>query len=307
MRSTYLVGTLFLVMVLMLCTVGCGQPKLSSQWRGHEVTIDGRDGDWKDSRVYIENTGVTVGVLNDAEDLYLTLSVIERRFQVQVLRQGFIIWFDRKGGKRKNFGVRFPLGMPELLMKGSENGFDEAGYDRPGGYGRPGGRGGYGRPEGFEQSREMDPGRVEELFERLMEGAEMELLGANPDDRQRVPLATSEEILMQVAYINGRLIYELKVPLARVAHLEKKDKPIGVGFEIPEVDLSALLQARKAREAEGELSGTGGLGGVGGLGAGRGGYAADGRYGRGRRRSSAMPTEPFQLWTKVNLANEDGL
>jgi hypothetical protein len=306
MRLNYLVRVLPFALFLMFCSVGCGQPKLSSHWRGHEVTIDGADGDWKDSRVYIESAGVTVGVLNDSESLYLTLSVIERRFQVQVLRQGFIIWFDRKGGKRKNFGVRFPLGMPELLMKDREGGFGAEGYGRPGRYdgaGGPGGRGRYGNPAGFERPQEMGPERVEELFDQLMEGAEMEILGANPNDRIRVPLATSEEILMQVDYTNGRLIYELKVPLARVARLDKKDKPIGVGFEIPEVDFRALLQAREARGTEGELSGgrAGGLGGAGGLSAGRGGY------GTRRRRSENIPTESYQLWTKVSLAREDGL
>ena len=312
------------ILFILFFTATCGQPKLTSKWRSHEVIIDGKDGDWKDARVHIESAGVTVGVLNDTENFYLTLSVIERNFQEQVLRRGFIIWFDYKGGKRKNFGVRFPLGMPELLLNDLENRFSEPGFGGAGGFGGRGGyadrdsygnrgsyggRGNYGNygDQGLGWEKAMDPGQVEELFEQLMEGAEMELLGSTPNDRLRVPLATSEEILMQVVYVNGRLTYELKVPLARVTHPSKKNKPIGVGFEIPVADLRALRQAQMARAAGGELDGNrpNALGGATGLGTGRDGYTDDSRYRYNRRRSRRMPTETFELWTKVRLAQKD--
>jgi hypothetical protein len=110
-------------------------------------------------------------------------------------------------------------------------------------------------------------------------------------------VASVPEIEVALGYGEGRLIYELKVPLKvvegggyRVGIGAQGLGAVGVGFETPELDLRELRQSR----------GTG-AGGFGGRGMG-GGMGVDGS-GR-RRRNSAFRDmmQPLRLWTKVQLA-----
>ena len=92
---------------------GCSK-RIDSQWRGERhIEIDGADTEWEGARVYIEGARAGIGLLNDAQDLYLCLVLTDPGTQLQVMRQGFTVWFDPKGKKNKTFGIRFPLGMQE--------------------------------------------------------------------------------------------------------------------------------------------------------------------------------------------------
>ena len=145
--------------------------------------------------------------------------------------------------------------------------------------------------------RGMSAERLQAMFERLTRIPEMEILGPNqPYDKQRLLFSESEDIQLKVAYDYGRLVYELKVPLARIAPGAdlKGGQSIGLGFETTKVDRQAMRQ---------RMGGMGG--GMGGRGGGMGGMGG-GMGGRGGRRGGGMGgmmAEPFQLWAKVKLAS----
>ena len=262
---------LFLLFAIGLFA-GCGGDKLESRWLDRVITIDGRDTDWQDARVYIEDASMGMGLLNDGEHLYLTLSLSNRQVIAQAMRQGFTVWFDPTGGRNKIFGIRFPLGLTEM-----------------------------NRPEGGERTQRMDsrsmdgrggpsPEQIQAMFDRLVEGAEMEIFGPKKDERRRMLFAESREIRLKVSYAYGRLVYELKVLLAPtpLGIGTAPGKTIGLGFEAPELDMAAMRQQMGDRRG-------GGIRGDGGM---RGG----GMRGGGMRGGMMRPPEPFRLWTRIKLA-----
>ena len=245
---------------------GCNEPELSSAWKDREITIDGKSGDWKNVVAYIEKTNAAVGLLNDELHLYVCLTTMDRITATQIAASGFTVWLDPEGGKKKTFGIRFPLGMQ-----------------------------GSGDPMKIKESL-RDPKKFRALFEDL--GSEMEILGPGKDQRVRTLRSTIEGIEVSTGYSEGRFVYELKLPLARNTAQRygigtDAGKTIGVGFETPELDREAMASQTKGQRG-------GGLGGRGGGGGGgKGGMGGGGKG--GMRPGGAMP-EPFELWTKVALS-----
>jgi len=239
----------------ILLLSGCRDLQLESAWRDREITVDGEAGDWQKITRYVEKTNVAIGLLNDEHTLYVCLTTMDRITATQIARSGFTVWLDPKGGKKKTFGIRFPLGMQAS-----------------------------GNPTKLRESM-RDPKKFRELFENL--GSEMEILGPGEDQRVRTLLSAIEGIEVSTGYSDGKLVYELKVPLARSAEQcygigTDPGKQIGLGFETPELDREAMRQAMGQR--------SGGMGGRGG--------------GRGGMRSGGQMPEPFELWAKVALAAE---
>ena len=270
---------------------GCG-PTLESQWRDREITIDGRDVEWEGTRVALADGWVGMGLMNDQEFMYLTVSLMDRATQAQVMRQGLIIWFDPKGGKRKEFGVQYPLGMRQMAMAGEgagPQGIGMGGMDR----GRMGGR---------RRDRTPRPEQLQAMFEQLARVPEMEVLGRG-NRRDRLGFGESEDIQLRLGYEGGRLVYELRVPFATNPYGIGADaKPtIGVGFEMPELDMAALRQGMGGR------GGMPGGGMSGGMDEGFGGGMDGGmRGGRMRGMGGGSVPEPLKLWLKVRRALPSG-
>ena len=262
---------------------GCGQPKITSHWKDRGISIDGKDNEWQGARVYLKDANVGMGLLNDEQHLYLCLSLSDRDAQVKVMRQGFTVWFDPEGKKNKTFGIRFPLGMQETRTPVA------AGEEKSQGFGMRG-AGGQGN---------LNSKQIQSLFEQVLEFPEMEILGPRQYERRRVPLSEGQDIQLKLSYTYGRLVYELKVPLSQITHTTNAntEKTIGLGFETPE-----LKQAAQQQQMAGKGGGMRGGGGKGGGGGMRGG---GGKGGRMRGGATGEPTpEPFQLWTKVQLASK---
>ena len=278
MTSTRSLFSWLMLLSGLAVVAGCGRSTIESRWRDREITIDGRDAEWQNARVMLEDASVGMGLMNDDEYLYLTLSMMDRAIQAQIMRQGFIVWFDSRGGKKKRFGIRFPLGMQEMAMAGKG--------ERPQGMGM-GGMGRDGTPTA-EQLKAM--------FERLVWAPEMEILGPGKNQQQRVGFAGSEEIQLEMGYENGRMVYELRVPFATNPHGIGADAKltIGLGFETPELDMAALRQ---------RMGGRGGGMPGGGMGGGMRGGRMGGMRGMRGVRGGRRP-EPFQLWIKVRRASE---
>ena len=106
---TYILFTIFISITLFS---GCKAPQLNSNWREFEVIIDGQDIEWRGVSNYFEKkSNILIGFLNDEEHLYIRFSTMDRKLHRQIVSLGFTVWFDPKGGKKKRFGIHFPVGI----------------------------------------------------------------------------------------------------------------------------------------------------------------------------------------------------
>ena len=263
----------------------------------------------------IESAKGLVSVVSlDAENLYICLSTWNARIQTQLLRMGFTIWFDPEGGKKERFGIRYPMKSIDFSKSGIPRG------EMPDG-GVPGGE--YpGRPEDvareeMEEEHRIKPEMIRELLVRVRDS--MELLGPGNDEHIGTEMYIEDAAMIGVEAMmdisNGRLVYELKVPLPR-----REDIPytigaaagaeIGIGFELGKME-------RPAMPAEGMGPGGGmpggGMpgGGMPGGGMPGGGMPGGGTPGggppgggRGDRPEGSKSQPSFDIWTKVRLAHE---
>jgi len=240
------ISVLFLFLSILFLA-SCGSVEIESQWRESEITIDGKLSDWQGRLWEIENTGVSIGVLNDDENIYLCLAAVNPQAAGQVLRQGLIAWFDPKGGKDKVLGIHFPLGRELGEFEGPMN--PDTGV------------------------RDSQRGQRENLDE-------IEILGPGRDEKVKMRVSELKGIEVSIEPSAGMLVYELKIPLKpgdQTPHAAGTEpgKIVGIGFDSSRPDM--LMPGR----------GMGGIPGGGGFGPGmRGGMPGGGgmaRMGRGFR------------------------
>jgi hypothetical protein len=248
------------MLTAVLLLAGCGGMKLESVWSDEAITIDGVPLEWSGATTWVESPNVTIGVKNDADYLYLCVSSPLRHIATEIAMRGFTVWLDPKGKKRKTFGIRCPIG-PTM------------------GTGDPG--------EMREMARDHKK-FMEMVVERLKgAGKVLEILG--PDQASSVRLTAGEAPGIDIAlgYHNGRVVYELRVPLRRdAAHPYAIGSDgrgrIGIGLETPEIDREEMMTAMR-----GERGGGPPAGGMPG--------------GRGPGGPGSMP-QPIDIWAKIDLA-----
>jgi hypothetical protein len=225
---------------------GCGDVVLQSRYRTEPIVVDGRYDDWHGHMQFVEKADLSMA--------------------------GMFLWFDPAGGKDRQFGIHYPLGIHDAadFMKPQRMGGDDTGKLR-------------------------DKFREESLDEA-------ELIGAA--GTARVTRATSNlpGVEVQASHEKGVMIIEYRIPLASPV-----DQPYGIGAEpgqtvgvelvTPEVDLSAM------REEMREQSGEGRDGGMppGGREGGWDGDRDDGMRGpMGGSRPEAP--KPIDVWATLVLA-----
>lgn len=260
-----LLTALWLVAILTGCK---GITSLSSTWRQTEITIDGMDSEWSSPLFHLEDENVVIGLRNDADNLYVVLRGMDRNRQMQVMRAGLTVWLDATGRNKKTLGIRYPIGMQE--------------------YGIPPVRSEPGTEFGEEQRR-----RLSEMM------SEIEILGPEKNDRNRVRKMNSFAIEAELGDTLGVMIYELKIPLkpkdkSPYAILANAGDVISLGLETGEMSMGG--RGGGPPMGGGMPGGPGGRGGTGGGGK-RGG-------GHGGRMGESMP-QPIKLWAKVSLATTE--
>ena len=276
-KHTSLLFLSFIIFLSSFLLSGCGMKELNSNWRDHEVTLDGIDDgpEWEGTRYFFNEEKVTIGLLNDNKNLYIRLSSRDQRLQAQLVMVGFTIWFDAKGGKKKTVGIHFPIGM-------QSGGIETM---------RVSGR----------TSMKKNPDRLMKMLEEAQK--EIEIFGPGKGECCTLSIPEVEELGIKAKIDNskGNLVYELKVPLAR-----NESQPYGIGtdtsgtisigFEMGEMDMKQMT--REPRGQRGGMGGgrTGGRGDMGGIGS-RGG-------GRGMGGGMRQMPESLELWLKIRLAAE---
>jgi hypothetical protein len=250
-----------------------------SRWRGDRpIAIDGVNQEWEGLLVPMKDAPVSIGFSNDDQYLYFCLTTSDRAQRGQIMRQGLIVWIDQQGGKKKSFGIEFPVGTPRAYV-----------VDRSGDTGEA--RGGQAQPLPANQDR-------------------LVVLGPDKNDRHDLAFDEAPGIEAKIGESTGVLVYEMRVPLAKsdiqpYAIGAKPDAMIGVGLETPEIDRSAMRPGGGGGEGGGGYGGRGGggggFGGRGGGMGGRGGYGGRGGGMGGGGRGFEMP-KPLKLWSVVQLA-----
>jgi hypothetical protein len=258
---------LFLAWSLTACT---RVRTFTTQSRAPErqVVIDGRSDDWAGHLFIVEEAGITLGFLNDKDNLYVCLRADEISTRGQIMRSGLIVWFDPNGGKKKDLGIKFPIGMPpdERPMPGGDFGEEEE---------EPGLR----RP-GEENLRAM------------------EIIRSDKDEPEKIEVAEAKGIEVKVLPSRAGLVYELRIPLIPTGEMPiavgaEPGKTIGIGFETGKFEFTGIPRR------SGRMPGTGGMPPMGG-GMGRGGMGGMGRVGGGR--GFEMP-EDIKIWATVKLSS----
>lgn len=257
----------YLLVLLCLTSFGCSKTILFSAWRDRPIKIDGKYTDWSKSTVYYdENTKVVLNLVNDADYLYICLISRNRAIETKIMESGLTIWFDHEGGQKKEFGIRFPIGLRRMGMSIDDEEKRDISRDWQDQEDKSG-------LIDRERERFMDNNfnkRLENL-EGLQERLEIvrggvDLKGKNKrpklpaagvdkrdimkdkgiapgDIRMNKPVELSLEeagkfgIEAKVGRENDYFVYELKVPLTKSAeHIHaieaKKGEPIGLGLEV---------------------------------------------------------------------------
>jgi hypothetical protein len=281
MRVSFVV-ILGLVLVFPAAAGAAKRPRIDSHWRDRDITIDGDSGDWAGPLASLdEKHPINAAVANDGHSLYLVLSTSDAVVRREILRQGLTVWFDPGGGDKKHFGIKFPVGFSP----------DMAG--RSGREGRRG-RGGFGRPRGGGEGD--DPGATEgapDQPDQMEPPNRLEVYGPAKDDAHDFVVDAAPGIAVKVGQVEGYLVYELKVPLAKTS-----ETPYAVEANAGSVIGLGLETAKFERpQRKGGFGGAGG--GMGGRGGGMGGRGG----GMGGRRSGGFEVpKPLKAWATIQLA-----
>ena len=111
-NSVHLRAIIAFVSFILLATCfffsGC-TPHVYSYWRDRDIIIDGKGEKWSDAKVYLRSKNVAVAAFNDDKFLYLYLVTWDPELRSRILHSGLTVWFDTRAGKRKIFGVSFPV------------------------------------------------------------------------------------------------------------------------------------------------------------------------------------------------------
>ncbi len=218
-----------------------------------------------------------IGYYNDGQFLYFCLTTRDRGLRSQIMRRGLIVWLDQDGGKKKSFGIEYPVAMPgTYIVEPSGDTGDASGSSR--------------RPMEANQDR-------------------LVILGPGKDDRQDLAFDEAPGIQAKIGEATGVLVYEMRVPLMKAdkqpyAIGAKPDAIVGVGLETPQMERSEMRPMGGGGGRGGFGGRGGGFGGRGGYGGGYGGHG--GGYGGGGYggRGNQEQTKPLKVWTSLQLATQ---
>ena len=259
-----LFGVLGLIMSFVF--VSCEKYELKSRWRDRDIDVDGRSLDWLDILTYVEEFSVSIGIANDTDYLYICAVVENPLVRMQVLRQGLTVWFDPKGGRKKAMGLRFPLGFQGKREPPAEFG------------------------------EEPDIEKLQRMF--LMSLNELEILGPDRKEKQRMKKAEAKGVDVAMSVSSGKLVYELRIPL-----IKSSDRPYAVNVQ-PGSSFGIGIETSSRRDmGQSPQRKTGGMSRpVGGRNPGVGG-----RGGMGQMPGGGRPGMPrnLKLWLSVSLSQEN--
>ncbi len=262
--------------LLFLFFTSCANMQFQSGWRDEDIKIDGRSDDWVGNLTYVDNQNISLGVQNDADYLYVCMVAEDQIVISKLLRQGMILWFNSEGGKKKTFGIKYPVGRQGMQP---------------------------GEGEMTRPNNEADRQKMRRTMMAISN--ELEIL-----QESKVPILTSIENIKGIEVFlkrsTGLIVYEIKIPLQKTPELPfaigaEEGSEIGVGIEVPKMTMNM-------NRAAGGMGGRGG--GMGGRGGGMGGGGMGGRGGSMGGRPGGMTGQRanmqkgVKIWAAVQLASK---
>jgi hypothetical protein len=264
-RSSFLLPVMLVLLILLS---GCsGGLKLTSDWQQGEMNIDGSDSEWQRGLYYDKASDMVYGVRNDDKYISIFLKTQNRSTQMQIMRQGLTVWFDREDGKKQTFGISYPISRQDT----------HAGFS---------------------------PDTNEENLHTFLEQAfpELEVIGPKKEDIQRFSTLEAPGIRVKLGRTRETLVYELRVPLKKTSEHPFAIEPISehrIGIEFETGGFKAEKSTGGMRIGGGHERGDDNPAEGDGSG---GGKRFHGRGAQGDRFSSREKTKQMELWLSVQLA-----
>jgi hypothetical protein len=250
------------IFIISLFITSCNSVTINSNWTDTPLTIDGQNKDWDNlSQTYFKDEGVSLGLANNADNLYIIIQFRDPKILRSASKRGFTVWFDKTGGNNRDFGLRYICNPPidSTLMTSRMNGFND--------------------PHSRKGPKQTSNRRVIEQI-IVLHDPEKPGISVRPDGSQGVSAKLDNN--------NGIYVYEFGIPLqasdsAFYAIGTGLATNISIGFEFGGMDRDKMEQMKQQRQGGGAgmVPGGGKGGGGGRSGGGRAGGGMKGGGGRG--------------------------
>lgn len=262
---------LLIMPVLLIQLNSCGGGlKLTSDWQQGEMNIDGSDSEWQRGLYYDKESDMVYSVRNNDKYVYVFLKTQNRSTQMQIMRQGLTVWFDREDKKNQTFGIQYPISRQET----------HAGFS---------------------------PDTNEEKLHTFLdqEFPEMEIIGPTKENIQRFSALEAPGIRVKLSRSHETLVYELRVPLNKTSKCPFAIEPIsahciGIEFETgefkPEQSKGGIHAGSGHDHSEGMGENNPTEGGS------IGGRRSRGSGNQGSRFGNIEKMKQIELWLSVQLA-----
>jgi hypothetical protein len=248
--------------VLIVISASCSSsPSLLTHWKSSEIIIDGKLSDWQNKLQEVPDKKIWIGFANDDKYFYMSLVTDDRSKVMQMMRGGFITWFIPVSNSQSTFGIKYPLSNKFNPREQTQN------FNR----------------EMFQQ------GGLENLVKMFLDKQnEIQIVNSEKYSLSLLPLDNKDGIKAKLGYEDGKLIYELQVPLAvhddysfQIAALPGEE--LKIKFETEQIDAETM---------RGAMGGTMQRGGT------EGGQARGNMPGAGR----FTPSEPLNYTVDLKLS-----
>lgn len=284
-------AALLALLVILVGTAGQAVAKddrLPSLWSGQAITIDGHIRDWPESAgLFLSEQKATIAASNDSKYLYLQFRTRDPRWIRAIQMTGLTFYVDPKGGKKKDFFIRFTGGPTREQMRALMAANPE--FNRR------------ERPDRNRDRRNMPPGT------RPMDAMDDASLDTVPvftcfvKDQiveKQIPLDGAEGPAAAFDTSMGFFVYEFRVPItgSEVRNYGVTAPPgreISVGVIWGEMRMDGEQQ-RPSFGMGDDMP----MGGGGGMGSGMGGPPG------GMGRGGFQRVEKQELWLKTTLASD---
>jgi hypothetical protein len=207
--------SLALFIIILTLLTGCIDLTLHSVWNDHDITIDGKDTEWRQETMLEKN--FSCRACNDADYLYLCFSVTDKTTKAQMMglfKQDFYLWFEPPGRKKREFGLRFSNAssfMNESLLG---------------------------------KIRYLQVHLFQTIGDEMMKNLDIKIMN-NYIPVASLTAAKGIDVGIGVSKNGRKVTYELKVPLVKSAEFPYaigaiSGKPVDICFETTAVDVNSL-------------------------------------------------------------------
>jgi len=239
-----------------------------SVYQDPPLTIDGSSSDWN-TTLDSETSGVSCGISNDTNNVYIRIIVSDIDIQRKILMTGLTFWIDTTGKKKKTLGITCPIQKaPARIDRRAMKGLN-------------------GPPE-FNKNQIL-----EGEFIGFKKSIETYYIDNNPYNI-KVSIDVDEFRSMY---------YEMQIPLSTIykKYNDISLKSLSIGFETGAIEIPNNNQmSTNMASAGGKGSGarSGGRGGGGRSGGTKGGRSEGPSQGSSSQPSLTNLTSPTKFWVK---------